>query len=86
MVVSVFEIFFAWFKGMCLCSAPPKFLYRDLENAIRLMKITHLSLTPTVAALVEPENVPAVSFLVTAGEGVTSKVYQSWVGKGLYQG
>lgn len=48
--------------------------------------MTHLSLTPTVAALVDPSNVPNVEFLVTAGEGVTSKVFNKWSGKGLYQG
>lgn len=82
--VSVFEIFFTWTKGMCLCSATNDVLFSDLENAIRAMKVTHLSLTPTVASLVEPRNVPLVKFLVTAG--VTPKVFKSWAGKGLYQG
>lgn len=50
------------------------------------MRITHLSLTPTVAALVEPTNVPSVKFLVTAGEALTEKVFNSWKGKGLFQG
>ena len=50
------------------------------------MRITHLSLTPTVAALVEPMNVPSVEFLVTAGEALTEKVFNSWKGKGLFQG
>lgn len=71
---------------MCLCSATQDVLFRDLENAIRAMNITHLSLTPTVAALVEPRNVPAVKFLVTAGEALTDKVFNNWSGKGLYQG
>lgn len=71
---------------MCLCSATHDVMFQDFENAIRVMKITHLSLTPTVAALVEPNNVPAVRFLVTAGEAVTDKVFRSWQGKGLFQG
>lgn len=84
--VSVFEIFFAWYTGMRLCSATHNVLFRDLENSIRAMKITHLSLTPTVAALVQPENVPEVGFLVTAGEGLTEKVFNMWKDKGLFQG
>ena len=71
---------------MCLCSATKDVLFGDLENAIRAMKVTHLSLTPTVASLVEPGNVPSVKFLVSAGEAVTPKVFKSWSGKGLYQG
>ena len=61
-------------------------LFRDLENAIEAMRITHLSLTPTVAALVETTNVPSVEFLVTAGEALTDKVFNDWKGKGLFQG
>ena len=86
LIVSVFEIFFAWFTGMCLCSAAQNVIFRDLENAIRVMRITHLSLTPTVAALVDPSNVPEVRFLVTAGEALTDKVFKNWSGCGLFQG
>lgn len=84
--VSVFEIFFSWRIGACLCSATKDVLFRDIENAIRLLHVTHLSLTPTVAALVDPKNVPNVEFLVTAGEAVTQKVFSAWAGKGLFQG
>lgn len=84
--VSVFEIFFSWYTGMCLCSANKDMLFRDLENSMNKLSITHISLTPTVAALVNPANVPNVKFLVTAGEAVTNQVHQAWAGKGLYQG
>lgn len=84
--VSVFEIFFAFFTGMCLCSARHDVLFYDFEASIRALQISHLSLTPTVAALVDPANVPSVRFLVTAGEGVTDLVHRRWAGKGLHQG
>lgn len=84
--VSVFEIFFAWQTGMCACSATNDVLFKDLEMSIRALGITHLSLTPTVAALIDPNNVPNVKFLVTAGEGVTEKVKLAWADRGLFQG
>ena len=84
--VSVFEIFFTWRSGGCICSATKDVLFRDIEEAIRILDVTHLSLTPTVAALINPANVPKVQFLVTAGEAVTQKVFNSWAGRGLYQG
>ncbi|XP_014554506.1 hypothetical protein COCVIDRAFT_104780 [Bipolaris victoriae FI3] len=84
--VSVFEIFFTWYVGICLCSATKEHLFRDFEAAIDSLKVTHLSLTPTVAALVDPKNVPKVEFLVTAGEAVTEHVRRKWAGRGLYQG
>lgn len=84
--VSVFEIFFAWQQGMCLCSATNDVLFRNIEVSITQMGITHLSLTPTVASLIDPAQVPCVKFLVTAGEGVTEKVFSRWADRGLHQG
>ncbi|KAK4460666.1 non-ribosomal peptide synthetase [Cladorrhinum samala] len=83
--VSVFEIFFAWTQGMCLCSGTNDSLFADLELSIRELGVTHLSMTPTVASLVNPANVPGVRFLVTAGEPMTETVAQKW-GEKLYQG
>ncbi|EMC92577.1 hypothetical protein BAUCODRAFT_95688 [Baudoinia panamericana UAMH 10762] len=84
--VSVFEIFFSFSTGMCLCSATKLVLFSDLEMSIRAFGITHLSLTPTVAALIRPTLVPTVRFLVTAGEAVTEAVRTQWAGNGLHQG
>lgn len=83
--VSVFEIFFAWHAGMCLCAAGNDDLFEDLEHSIRQFQITHLSLTPTVASLIDPKNVPDVEFLVTAGEPMTQSVLDTW-GELLWQG
>ena len=84
--VSVFEIFFTWHRGMSLCVATNDMLFRDMEHLIRCMKISHLSLTPSVAALIEPQHLPTVKFLVTAGEPMNSKVFNSWTDRGLFQG
>ncbi|EQL00466.1 Amino acid adenylation [Ophiocordyceps sinensis CO18] len=83
--VSVFEIFFAWHAGMCLCAAVNDDMFEDLENSIRRLEVTHLSLTPTVASLIEPANVPDVEFLVTAGESMTLSVLDRWDDR-LWQG
>lgn len=84
--VSVFEMFFSWYVGMCLCTATKDDLFYNFEAAIDCLDITHLSLTPTVAGLVNPSRVPKVKFLVTAGEALTENVRRKWVGKGLFQG
>ncbi|KAK3948700.1 hypothetical protein QBC32DRAFT_380334 [Pseudoneurospora amorphoporcata] len=83
--VSVFEILFAWTQSMTLCSGTNDVLFADLERSIRSLGITHLSMTPTVASLVSPENVPKVEFLVTAGEPMTPAVASKWH-KQLWQG
>ncbi|KAI5923452.1 amino acid adenylation domain-containing protein [Camillea tinctor] len=83
--VSVFEIFFAWANGMCLCSATNDTLFEDFERAVRALKVTHLSMTVTVASLLNPSNVPNVKFLVTSGEPMTDEVLKKWADH-LYQG
>lgn len=83
--VSVFEIFFTWLAGMCLCAGTHDTIFEDLEHTIRELKITHLSMTPTVASLVDPINTPKVSFIVTAGEPLPQSVSEKWLGK-LWQG
>lgn len=83
--VSVFEILFALTRGMCLCAATNDVLFSDLERSIRVMDVTHLSMTPTVASLINPEKVPKVNFLVTSGEPMSAEVARVWMGK-LYQG
>jgi ferricrocin synthase len=83
--VSVFEIFYTWYAGMCLCTGINDVLFEDLESSIRELDITHLSLTPTVASLIDPQKVPGVEFLVTAGEPMTQSVLQKW-GPKLWQG
>ncbi|KAJ9615572.1 hypothetical protein H2200_001647 [Cladophialophora chaetospira] len=84
--VSVFEIFWTWHMGMTLCTASNDVLFRDLEFFINKLHITHISMTPSVAALVRPEKVPHVKMLVTAGEPMNSKVFSDWANRGLYQG
>ncbi|KAF4962879.1 hypothetical protein FSARC_9065 [Fusarium sarcochroum] len=83
--VSVFEIFYTWCAGMCLCAGTNDTILEDLERSIRDLKITHLSMTPTVASLVDPSNVPCVEFLVTAGEPMTQSVHVKWQ-RQLWQG
>lgn len=71
---------------MTLCAATNDTVFRDIEKVIDVLSVTHLSLTPTVAALVNPRNVPKVKFLVTAGEAMTPKVLREWADQGVYQG
>ncbi|KAJ2897649.1 Nonribosomal Peptide Synthase (NRPS) [Zalerion maritima] len=76
--VSVFEIFWTWLNGMQLCAAPNDAFFSDIEGTINKMGVTHLSMTPTVASLVRKDQVPAVEFMVVAGEKLTASVLETW--------
>ncbi|KAF5025753.1 hypothetical protein F66182_2086, partial [Fusarium sp. NRRL 66182] len=83
--VSVFEIFYTWCAGLCLCAGTNDTILQDIERSIRDLNITHLSMTPTVASLVDPSTTPGVEFLVTAGEPMTQPVHEKWQ-RQLWQG
>ncbi|KAI1644583.1 acetyl-CoA synthetase-like protein [Daldinia loculata] len=83
--VSVFEIFFSWGNGMCLCSATNDVLFEDIESSVRALRVTHLSMTVTVASLLEPSRLPNVKMLVTSGEPMTDAVLETWA-RQLWQG
>ncbi|KAI0113515.1 acetyl-CoA synthetase-like protein [Daldinia grandis] len=83
--VSVFEIFFSWGNGMCLCSATNDVLFEDIESTVQVLRVTHLSMTVTVASLLEPSRLPNVKMLVTSGEPMTDAVLETWA-RQLWQG
>ncbi|KAI8812030.1 hypothetical protein BJ742DRAFT_77326 [Cladochytrium replicatum] len=83
--VSIFEIFFPWSVGMTLCGATRDLLLTDLTDVINTFEITHMELTPTVAAMVDPPAVPSVKTLLTIGEMMTQQVVKSWATVGKLQ-
>lgn len=84
--VSAFDVLFAFRNGLGLCSTTNDVLFRDLEGIIQSLGITHLSMTSSVAAMIDPVNVPTVSCLISAGEVLSSRVLDAWAGRGLFQG
>ncbi|KAJ3219896.1 hypothetical protein HDU67_008425 [Dinochytrium kinnereticum] len=83
--VSIFEIFFPWAVGICLSGARRDVLLSDLEGVINQLGVTHMELTPTVAALLHPDRVPTVRTLLTIGEMLTQRVVDAWSPNGRLQ-
>ena len=85
--VAVFEILFTWHRGICLVSAGNDVLFRNIEAFIDCTRVTHLSLTPSVAGLIKRSQVPRVKLLIVAGEALDARVLEDWAdGQCLYQG
>ncbi|TPX70384.1 hypothetical protein SpCBS45565_g01827 [Spizellomyces sp. 'palustris'] len=78
--VSISETFMPWLGGHTVCTASKDTLLRDLEQAIRMLKITHADLTPTLIALLRRDRVPDVRVLITGGEMITQKILDEWAG------
>lgn len=80
--VSVMEHFFPWSVGMTLASAPRDLMLEDLANTIRQLEITHIDLTPSLAQLMDPEDVPSLcrpdSVFITGGESLKQEIIEKW--------
>jgi amino acid adenylation domain-containing protein len=74
--VSVFEVFFPWFRGATLVGADRSIMLHDLPNTITILQVDAAELTPTVAAelLRSRQSVPSLQVLLTIGEMLTKRV------------
>ncbi|KAL8883751.1 MAG: hypothetical protein Q9215_008043 [Flavoplaca cf. flavocitrina] len=59
-------------------AAPTERLLSELLNAINEMKVKQAIITPTVAKLIQPEEVSAVEHLIIGGEPLTSDIVKKW--------
>jgi amino acid adenylation domain-containing protein len=78
--VSVLEQFWSWSVGVCVTSAPRDLIFQDLAGSIHKMQITHLDLTPSLAALLRPEDVPNLckGVFITGGEALKQEILDTW--------
>ena len=78
--VSVFEIFFPWFRGSTLVCCSRAEMLDDLPSVIRSLNVDACELTPTVAGslLQTRANAPNLRLLLTIGEMLTEPVIQEF--------
>ncbi|KAK9762467.1 hypothetical protein K7432_011761 [Basidiobolus ranarum] len=75
---SVIEIFCTLASGACVALASKENLLSDLEKCINIMNVTALMLTPSVATLIDPLEVPSVKRVALGGEMMTTTVQDLW--------
>jgi amino acid adenylation domain-containing protein len=80
---SVQEIFVALCAGACLCLAPKMALIPGsaLVDTLRGHAVTHVTLPPSVLALLRPEQLPTLETIVTAGESCSLELARRWSGR-----
>ncbi|KAJ5488464.1 hypothetical protein N7539_003354 [Penicillium diatomitis] len=77
-VVNIIEQFAALATGACLCVPSEEQIQVDLETAISQFNATWGILTPSVARLLRPANVPSMQSLLLAGESVVTADVTRW--------
>ncbi|OQE15219.1 hypothetical protein PENFLA_c033G04040 [Penicillium flavigenum] len=76
--VSLYDFFVTLHSGGTLCIAPSDRLLGDLAGAISEMNVNHVFLTPTVARLLDPTDVPGLESMTVGGEQLTRDVIETW--------
>lgn len=87
--VSVLEQYWSWSVGICVTSCPRDLLFEDLPGMIQKLQITHIDLTPSLARLLRPDEVPSLcrGVFITGGEALKQEILDAWGDHGvLYNG
>lgn len=78
--VSVLEQYWSWSVGITLVAAPRDIILEDLSGTISRLGITHIDLTPSLARLVHPDDVPSLckGVFITGGESLKQEILDIW--------
>ncbi len=63
-----------------MASAPKDVILSDIPGVIRKLGITHIDLTPSLAGLLDPEDVPTLhdGVFITGGELLKQEILDKW--------
>lgn len=78
---SIMEILTSLIIGACVCIPSDEERMNNISGAIRRMSVNWTLLTPSVAKVLRPEEVPSLRVLVTGGEAMQAGHIAKWVGK-----
>lgn len=78
--VSVLEQYWTWSVGITLVAAPRDLILEDLAGMISRLEITHIDLTPSLARLLHPNEVPSLcrGVFITGGEQLKQEILDVW--------
>ncbi|KAM0212103.1 hypothetical protein ACHAQD_009952 [Fusarium lateritium] len=74
----IHETFTTLTRGGCICVPSEDERVNDLSGAIVRMGVNTLNLTPSVARLLNPQDMPCVKNLSVGGETITNELLESW--------
>ncbi|KAF2873546.1 nonribosomal peptide synthase [Massariosphaeria phaeospora] len=75
---SLEEMFTTLQRGGCVCVPSEEQRMNDLASAIAELDANFMDLTPTVAALLNPMDVPTIKGMALGGEALTKAVVDQW--------
>ncbi|KAB5511354.1 non-ribosomal peptide synthetase [Coniochaeta sp. 2T2.1] len=78
---SIEEMFTTLIHGGCVCVPSEADRLGNLPGVIDALDANFMDLTPTVAALLRPEQVPKIRGMAVGGEALTQEVLDAWADK-----
>jgi len=83
--VSVLEQYWSWSVGITLVGAPRDVILEDLAGTVARLGITHIDLTPSLARLLHPDDVPSLcrGVFITGGETLKQEILDAWGSKAV---
>lgn len=78
--ISIQDMFTTLMRGGCICVPSEVERVNNLASSMRRMNVNWACVTPTVASLLYPTDVPELKTLTLAGEAVSRKVIDIWSG------
>ncbi|KAK2056976.1 amino acid adenylation domain-containing protein [Colletotrichum caudatum] len=79
--ISMLEILSTLMAGACICIPSEEERMNNLAGCITDMDVNWAMLTPSVASLMSPEEVPGLEVLCCVGEALPQNVADTWAGR-----
>lgn len=76
--VAVLDIFTTLIFGGCVCIPSEEDRINNITQVINDMKVDFALLTPSFASLINPDDVPTLKSLCTAGESLNREIIELW--------
>ena len=81
-IVSTLDILHTLIAGGTVCIPAPEERTNDLAGAIRRLKPDFVRLTPSVLKVLDPDQVPSLRTVVSAGEPIRRSLAEAWLASG----
>lgn len=79
--VAIEENIITLMYGSCICIPSPEERLNDLSGAMKRLRVTWADLTPTVARMLDPDDIPSLKTLVMGGEALSQEIIDTWANR-----
>lgn len=79
--VGIVDVMATLYAGACVCVPSEDDRFNNIAGSIKALQATWIFLTPTVASLIDPADVPTLKTVILGGEPSTTELLHRWNSK-----